>query len=171
MGPFYLETARPGGFDPKSGLSPQPQIIVRALVGVGCFGAGLTLVARGGPFGVSLGAAAVQWISCAGLLTLLAQLDRHVQESRPGIRSLFHTIFHVALAGSSLSSAASLSFFLRLGAAPILAAALAGLASTLLSAMLLEWLLRDVDWDGPLPNESAVMARLTALQEIVRRCA
>jgi hypothetical protein len=66
---------------------------------------------------------------------------------------------------------ASLLSFTGLGAAPALAAALAGLGLTVFSAIPLEWLLRDAGLDLPPLGESVVMARLAALQEIVRRSA
>jgi hypothetical protein len=66
---------------------------------------------------------------------------------------------------------ASLLSFTGPGAAPAFAAALAGLGLTLFSAIPLEWLLRDVDLDLPPLQESVVIARLAALQEIVERIA
>jgi hypothetical protein len=120
-----------------------------------------------GSIGVSLAAAAVQWVLCAGTLILLALLDGDVQERLPGIGSLFRGCSYAAVAGSLLIGAASLRPFIGLDAAPACAAALSGLALTLIGAMLLDWLLRDVRLDGPPPCESVVMARLGALQEIV----
>jgi len=127
----------------------------------------LVLAAGSGPSGVSLAATAVQWISCAGSLFLLALLDWDALKHHPGIGSLFRGCSNAALAGSSLPCAASLHCLTESGPAPALFAALAGLALTLIGAMLLEWLVRDVRVDGPLPCESVVMARLGALQEIV----
>lgn len=154
--------------DPKSRFGLRPQILIRGLIGAGCVRVGLALSAGSGPFGASLAATAVQWISCAGSLILLALLDWDVQKHHPGIRSLFRACSFAALAGSLLPSAASLRLLMGLGAVPALAAALAGLALTLSSAMLLEWLVRDVRLDGPLPCESVVLARLAALNEIVQ---
>jgi hypothetical protein len=148
--------------DPKSRFGLRPQILIRALIGAGCVRVGLALSAGSGPFGASLAATAVQWISCAGSLILLALLDWDVQKHHPGIGSLFRACSFAALAGSLLPSAASLRLLMGLGAA------LAGLALTLSSAMLLEWLVTDVRLDGPLPCESVVLARLAALNEIVQ---
>ncbi|MGD0774930.1 MAG: hypothetical protein ABSC05_19115 [Candidatus Solibacter sp.] len=111
--------------------------------------------------------AAVQLILCAGSLILLALLDCEVLERLPGIDSVLRKSSYAALAGSLLLIAASLRLFIGLDTAVAVAAALAGLALTLLSVMPLEWLLRDIRLDGPLPCESALIAQLGALQEIL----
>lgn len=144
---------------------------MRALVGVGCLAVSLAYSAGGGPFGLRFAATAVRSIPCVASLVLLALLDRDVRKCHPGISSLFRGYSYPALAGSLLASAASLGLFMGLDAARDLAAALAGLVLTLISAMLLEWLLRDVRPDGPKPREGAVMARLVALQGIAQRSA
>ena len=120
----------------------------------------------GNPSRAGHAATALQWVSCAGSLILLALLDWDVQERHPGISSLFRRISYIALAGSLLPKAASLLSFPGMGAAAALAAALVGWALTLFSAMVLEWLLRDIRVDGPLPRASVVLARLAALTEI-----
>ena len=135
-------------------FGPRPLGLIRALVGAGCVRVALALPAGSGPVGASPAATAVQWISCTISLILLAMLHRDVQARLPGIGSLFRGCSYAALAGSLLPGAASLLFFGGLGGAPALAAALAGLALTLLGAMPLEWLVRDVRVDGPLPGES-----------------
>src|ERR1039458_9151559 len=170
----------------RSGL--RPQRLIRALIGVGCVRMALALPAASGPFGASVASAAVQCILCAGSLILLALLDWDVLERLradagqalllalldwdvlerlPGIGSLYRKSSYAALAGSLLLIAASLRLFIGLDAVQAFAAALAGLALTLLGLMPLEWLLRDIRLDGPLPCESVVVARLGALQEIV----
>ena len=149
----------------RSGL--RPQRLIRALIGVGCVRMALALPAASGPFGASVASAAVQCILCAGSLILLALLDWDVLERFPGIGSLYRKSSYAALAGSLLLLAASLRLFIGLDAVPAFAAALAGLALTLLGLMPVEWLLRDIRLDGPLPCESVVVARLGALQEIV----
>ena len=148
-------------------FGPRPLGLIRALVGAGCVRVALALPAGSGPVGASPAATAVQWISCTISLILLAMLHRDVQARLPGIGSLFRGCSYAALAGSLLPGAASLLFFGGLGGAPALAAAVAGLALTLLGAMPLEWLVRDVRVDGPLPGESLMMARLGALNQIV----
>ena len=150
---------------PKFGLGPCPQGLIRALAAIGCVRMSLTLAAGSGHFGASF--ATGQWFGCAGSLILLALLDRDVQEYYPGVRSLCRCCSYVAIAGSSLLSAAGQRSFLGLDAAPAFAAALTGLALTLGSAMLLRWALADVCPDGPLPSESALVARLTALKEVL----
>jgi len=107
----------------------------------------------------------VQWMSGAGALILLALLDWDVREHHPGITSLFRRYSYGAIAGLLLPIAVS-QLFQGLGAVPAIAAALAGLALTLSSAMPLEWLLRDIRLDGPLPDEGLAMARLAALSEV-----
>ena len=151
-------------------LRLHPESLVRMLIGIGCLRVILAL-AHGGPFGVSLAATAVGWILCAASLILLALWDGHVQEHHPGVTSFLRKLSYGAVAGSLLPCAASLLSFTGLGAAPAAAAALAGLALTLFSATLWEWLLRDIDLDLPPLSESIVMARLAALQEIAERCA
>jgi hypothetical protein len=106
-------------------------------------------------------------ILCAGSLILLALLDWDVLEHLPGLGSLCRKTSYVALAGSLLLIAASLRIFIGLDTAPAVAAALAGLALTLLSVMPLEWLVRGIRLDGPLPSESEAMARLGALHAIL----
>jgi len=104
-------------------------------------------------------------MSGAGALILLALLDWDVREHHPGITSLFRRYSYGAIAGLLLPIAVS-QLFQGLGAVPAIAAALAGLALTLSSAMPLEWLLRDIRLDGPLPDEGLAMARLAALSEV-----
>ena len=98
-------------------------------------------------------------------------LAENVRYKRPGATDLevrdAAVVAQLALSLSLLIGAASLRPFIGLDAAPACAAALSGLALTLIGAMLLDWLLRDVRLDGPPPCESVVMARLGALQEIV----
>lgn len=147
-------------------LRPQ-RLICAALIGVGCVRMASALPAGTGLNGASLAAAAVQWILCGGPLILLALLNCDMQKRLPDIDSLFRKCSYIALAGSSLFVAASLRFFIGLELVPAFAVVLAGLALTLCGAMLLEWLLRDIHLDGPLPCESVLMARLPALQEIV----
>ena len=149
----------------RSGL--RPQRLIRVLIGVGCVRMALALPAASGPFGVRVASVAVQCILCASSLILLALLDWDVLERFPGIGSLYRKSSYAALAGSLLLLAASLRLFIGLDAVPAFAAALAGLALTLLGLMPVEWLLRDIRLDGPLPCESVVVARLGALQEIV----
>jgi hypothetical protein len=156
--------------DVKFRLRLRPQSLVRTLTGLGCLRVSLALSAGSGPCR-SLAATAVEWISCATSLILLALQDWGVQERHPGISSLLRKCSCGAIAGSLLPCAASLPSFTGLGAASALAAALAGLALTLFSALPLEWLLRDIDLDLPPLRESVVMARLAALQEIVERSA
>jgi hypothetical protein len=141
------------------------------LIGAGCLRVILALAQEGNSFGVSLAATAVGWILCAASLILLALWDWHVQEHHPGASSFLRKLSYGAVAGSLLPCAASLLSFTGLGAAPALAAALAGLALTLFSATLWEWLLKDIDLDAPPLSESIVMARLAALREIAERCA
>jgi hypothetical protein len=152
-------------------LHLRPQSLVRTLIGLGCLRVSLALITGSHLFGGSLAATAAQWISCAASLILLALWDWGVQERHPGISSLLRKCSCGAIAGSLLPCAASLLSFRDLGAPPALAAALAGLALTLFSALPLEWLLRDIDLDLPPLGESVVMARLAALQEIVKRSA
>jgi hypothetical protein len=142
-----------------------PQSLVRTLIGVGCLRVILPLSAGSGPSGVSLAATAVQWTSRAASPIVLAPWDWDVQKHQPGIRSLLRKLSCGAIAGSLLACAASLLLFTDLGAA-----ALAGLALTLFSATLLEWLPRDIGLDAPPLSESMAMARLTALQEIAEHC-
>jgi hypothetical protein len=116
--------------DPKSRFGLRPQILIRALIGAGCVRVGLALSAGSGPFGASLAATAVQWISCAGSLILLALLDWDVQKHHPGIGSLFRACSFAALAGSLLPSAASLRLLFRLdGPLPCESVVLARLAA------------------------------------------
>lgn len=150
----------------KFRLSLRPQEIIWALIGVGCVRAGLAFEAAGDPFDANPGATAGLWIS-GGSLILLALLDWEVRQHHPGMTSLFRRYSCGAIAGSLLPVAASQV----LSAVPALAATLAGLALTLCSAMLFEWLLRPVRQDGPLPSEGVVIARLTALSEILKRAA
>ena len=157
--------------DIKSCLRPRPQSLVRTLTGLGCLRVSLALSAGSDPSGVGPAATAVQWTSCAASLILLALWDWYVQERHPGISSLLRKCSYGAIAGSLLPCVASLLSFTGLGAAPALAAALAGLGLTVFSAIPLEWLLRDLDLDLPPLPESVVMARLAALQEIVERSA
>ena len=152
-------------------FAPRPQSLIRALVLAGCVRLGLALLAGSGRFGVSQAATAVEWIACAGSLILLAWLDGEVQKHHPGISSLFRLVSCAALAGSLLPNAASLPFFTGMGAAPALVTALTGWALTLLAATLLQWLLRDVRVNGPLPSEGLVLVRLAALQNFVERIA
>ena len=147
-----------------------PQSLVRTLIGVGCLRVILPLSAGSGPSGISLAATVVQWTSRAASPIMLAPWDWDPQEHHPGIRSLLRKLPCGAIAGSLLACAASLLLFTDLGAAAALAAALAGLALTLFSATLLEWLPREIDLDAPPLSESMVMARLTALQEIAEHC-
>jgi hypothetical protein len=143
-----------------------PKNLVRMLIGIGCLRVILAL-AHGGPVGVSLAAAAAGWILCAVSLILLALWDGHIQEHHPGVSSFFRKLSYGAVAGSLLPCAAvSLLAFTGLGAAQAIAAALAGLALTLCSATLWEWLLKDIGLDAPPLSESVVMARLAAFQEI-----
>ena len=148
-----------------------PKGLTRMLIGAGCLRVILALAQEGNSFGVSLEATAVGWIICAASLILLALWDWHIQEHHPGVSSLLRKLSYGAVAGSLLPCAASLLSFAGPGAAPALAAALAGLALTLFGAMPLEWLLRDIDLDLPPLSESMVMARLAALQKIAERCA
>ena len=157
---------RSAGCDLKLRFGLDPQGLIRALVAIGCIRVGMALLAGSGPFRVSHAVTAVEWILCAGSQILLALLDWDVQKRHPGISSLFRRCSYGALAGSLLPNAASLLFFAGMGAAPALTAALAGLALTMFSATLLEWLLRDIRVAGPLPCESVVIARLGALTEI-----
>ena len=157
--------------DIKSWLHPRPQSLVRTLTGLSCLRVSLALSAGSDPSGVGPAATAVQWTSCAASLILLALWDWYVQERHPGISSLLRKCSYGAIAGSLLPCVASLLSFTGPGAAPAFAAALAGLGLTLFSAIPLEWLLRDAGLDLPPLGESVVMARLAALQEIVRRSA
>lgn len=159
------------GCDLKLRFGVHPQGLIRDLVFVGCIRVGLALLAGSGPFAVRHAATAGQWISCAISIILLALLDWDVQKHHPGINSLFRRVSFGVLAGSLLPNAASLLFLPGMGAAPALTAALAGWALTLFSATLLEWLLRDVCVNGPLPRESVVLARLAALTGIAERIA
>jgi len=145
--------------------------LVRMLIGAGCLRLILALAQEGNSFGVSLAATAAGWILCAASLILLALWDRQVQEHHPGVTSFLRKLSYGAVAGSLLPCAASLLSFTGPGAAPAVAAALAGTALTLFSATLWEWLLKDIDLDMPPLSESIVMARLAALQEIAERCA
>ena len=156
--------------DVKFRLRLRPQSLVRTLIGLGCLRVSSALSAGNGPCGLSHAATAVQWISCAASLTLLALWGWYVQERHRGISLLLRKCSYPAIAGSLLPCAASLLPFTAPGAAPALAAALAGLALTLFSAMLLEWLLRDIDLDLPPLSEGVVIAQLTALLEIAERC-
>jgi len=149
----------------------RPRNLVRALVGVGCLSVSLAVSAGGDPSGRTLGATAVRWILCVASLSLLALLDWDVRKCHPGIRSLFRGYSYPALAGSLLASTASLGLCMGLDPARNLAAALAGLVLTLISAMLLEGLLRDVRPNGPTLREGAAMARLAALEGIAQRSA
>jgi hypothetical protein len=153
--------------DVKFWLRLRPQSLVGTLIGLGCLRVSLALLAGSGPCGVRLAATAAEWMSCAASLILLALWDWDMQERRPGITSLLRRCSYGAIAGSLLPCAASLLSTTERGAAPALAAALAGLVPTLFSAMLLKWLLRDVDMEAPLLRESLVMARLAALREIL----
>jgi hypothetical protein len=155
----------------KFRLGLHPKSLVRMLIGAGCLRVILALAPEGNSFGVGLAATAVGWILCAASLILLALWDWHVQEHHPGVTSVFRKLSYGAVAGSSLPCAASLLSFTGLGAAPALAAALAGLALTLFSTTLWEWLLKDVGLDVPPLSESMVMVRLTALREMAERCA
>lgn len=131
----------------------------------------LALAQEGDFFGAGLAATAAGWILCAASLMALALWDWHVQERHPGVSSFLRKLSYGAVAGSLLPCAASLLSCAGLGAAPALAAALAGLALTLLSTTLWEWLLKDAGLDVPPLSESMVMARLTALREMAERCA
>jgi hypothetical protein len=108
---------------------------------------------------------------CASSLILLALWDWDVQRCHPGISSLLRKSSYGAIAGSLLPCMASLLFLTGLSAAPALAAALAGLTLTLFSALPLEWLLSEVDMKMLPLRESAVMALLAVLHEIVERSA
>jgi hypothetical protein len=151
-------------------LGRHPQGLGRILIGAGCLRVILALSAGSGPSEGSLAATAVEWISCAASLTLLALWDWDVQEHHPGVSSLLRKLSYGAIAGSLLPCAASLPSFTGLGVTPALAAALVGLALTLFSATLWEWLLKDIDLDAPPLSESMVMARLAALQAIAEHC-
>src|ERR1039458_230230 len=114
--------------DVKFRLRLRPQSLVRTLTGLGCLRVSLALSAGSDPSGVGLLATAVQWISCAASLILLALWDWGVQERHPRISSLLRRCSCGAMAGSLLRGAASLPSFTDLGAPPALASALAGLA-------------------------------------------
>jgi hypothetical protein len=152
-------------------LRLHPKSLVRMFIGAGCLRVILTLAQEGNSLAVSLAATAAGWILCAASLILLALWDWHIQEHHPGVSSFFRILSYGAVAGSLLPCAASLLSFTGPGAAPAVAAALAGTALTLFSATLWEWLLKDIDLDMPPLSESIVMARLAALQEIAERCA
>jgi hypothetical protein len=160
---------RSTGCDLKLRFGLHPQGLIRALVAAGCIRVGLALLAGSRPFGVSHAVTAAEWILCVISQMLLALLDWDVQKRHPGINSLFRRCSYGAFAGSLLPNAASLLFFAGTGAAPALTGALVGLALTMFSATLLEWLLRDVRVSGPLPCESVVMAQLAALKGIAER--
>jgi hypothetical protein len=159
-----MNTANTLGFRSELRL----QNLNRALIGVSCLR--VFLLAGSGYFGTSLGAMAIQWISCAIALILLDLLGREVREQHPGISTVFCQVSYVALAGSLLPTAASLLFLMGLAPVPVLGMALGGLTLSLCSALLLEWFFTDVCWDGPLPNERMMIALLRSWQEIVERC-
>lgn len=155
----------------KFRLRPRPQGLVGLLIGIGFLRVILALSFSGAPNGVSMATSAVQWILCAASMILIAVCEWDLREHHPGITSLFRGFSYVAIAGSLLPNAASLVFFKGPDAAPPYIAELSGLAVTLFSAMLLEWLLRAIDWDLPPVRESEALARLSALLEIMKRSA
>ena len=104
------------------------------------------------------------------LMVLIAVCERDVREHHPGITSLFRDFSYGAIAGSLLPNAANLVFFKGADAAPRFAAELLGLALTLLSGILLEWLLRERDLDLAPVREGEVMARLAALIAVMKYC-
>jgi hypothetical protein len=134
------------------------------LIGVGSLRVILALYAGSGRLGFGLAATAAGWVSCGPTLLLLALWDRDIEARHPGIRTLFRGCSCGALAGSLLPNV-SLLPFTRLGNVPALGAALAGLALTVFSAIALEWLLRDIDFNLPPLSESLVVARIVALLE------
>jgi hypothetical protein len=140
---------------------------IRALVAIGCIRVGLALLDGSGPFGVSQAATAIQFILCASSQMLLVLLGWEVQMHLPGVSSLFRRFSYGALAGSLLPSAASLPLFTGMGALA-LTAALAGCAMTVISATLLEWVLKDNAADVRLPMEHIVTERLLRLSEVMR---
>jgi hypothetical protein len=139
-------------------------------VAIGCIRVGLVLLDGSGPFGVSQAATAIQFILCASSQILLMMLGSDVQTHLPGVSSLFRRFSYGALAGSLLPSAASLPFFTGMGVLA-LTTALAGCALTVLSARLLEWVLKDNAQDGRLPLERIVTERLLSLGEVMRAVA
>ena len=157
--------------DVKLRRHQRPQSLVRMMIGVGCLTVIPALSVGGGRSGLSLAATAVEWISCADSLILIALLDWGMRLRHPGISSLVRKCSYGAIAGSLMPCAASLIFSTGRDATPALTGALAGLALILFSAMQLGWLLRDIDLDLPPWSESMVMARLTGLMDIAERCA
>ena len=151
--------------DVRSRFSRRPQHVIWTLIGLGCVRVGLALAIGSGLLEVSHTAAAAQWISGAGSLILVALLDWDLRERHPGMTSLFRRYSRGTIAGSLLPIAAG-QVFPEWGAVP----ALAGLALTLCSALLLEWLLRPICLDG-LPSESLGMARPEILSEVLEHCA
>ena len=153
-----------GGFR----LDLRPPSLVHALTAIGALRFILALTAGGGRTAASSAVEAGQWILCASSMILIAVCERDVREHHPGVTSLFRDFSYGAIAGSLLPNAANLVFFKGSDAAPQFAVELLGLALTLLSAKLLEWLLRENDRDlAPVP-ESEVMARLAALIAVMK---
>ena len=157
--------------DVKPRVRLRPQSLVLMLTGLGCLRVSLALRTGRDPSGADLATTAVPWIWCGASLILLALWAWDVQQRHPGISSLLRKCSCGAIAGSLVPCAASLLPLRGLGAAPGLAAALAGLALTLSSAIPLQWLLRDIDVEAPPLGESVVMSRVAALQEIMKRSA
>jgi len=145
-----------------------PRVLIGGLVGVSCFRVGSVLSAGDGSLGGILAFAESQWLECAASLILLALLDWSVRTRHPGLGSLCRRYAAGALAGTLLQSAAAGPFPLEYGAAIALSAAVMGLLLTLVSALLLEWLVQDLGMAGPPPAENESMARLADLEEIAR---
>ena len=146
-------------------LNLPPRRLILALIGAGCIRVGMAVEAAGEACPGHSDSAAGLWVA-GGSLTLLALLHWEVRQRQPGMASLFRRYSCGAIAGSLLPAAAG-----GLSAIAALAVTLAGLALTVSSALLLEWLLRPVHQDGQLPSESMVIARLTALSEVLERAA
>ena len=142
----------------------RPQSLVRMLIGVAYLRVILALPVGSGVFEASLAATAVSGLRaplhCSSLLF-------GIGTSKPATQASVRYSVDAPLWGftGALLPNVSLLSFARVGSVPALAAALAGLALTLLSAIALEWLLRDIEIDQPHLSESVVMARLTALME------
>ncbi len=148
-------------------LDLRPPSLLRILIGL----AGLRVILALWASASTAASSAVEaghWILCASSIILIAVCERDVREHHPGVTSLFRDFSYGAIAGSLLPNAANLVFFKGSDAAPQFAVELLGLALTLLSAKLLEWLLREYDRDlAPVP-ESEVMARLAALIAVMK---
>jgi hypothetical protein len=127
----------------------------------------LTFSAASDRIGAGRASTAILWILLGASLVLFSLLNWTVQVHYPGITSLFRQFSKVALAGLLMLGTASLRLLVKLDSITVILAALAGFGLTLIGATSLQWLVRNVRVDGPLPDESLALEKLAALQKML----